>query len=310
MIGNGRKFALMSHSNKFICSNDWPILDPEDRRLNIVIDKSKKAIEPKFACIITSCADLFDGPDSNAKLDAQILHGEAFKIFAEQDERLQIQSERDGYTGWIKVGSLSFDVSTPTHWVTVPRTFLYSQADMKSSRSGHRSMGSLVCVVGEAETRGTNYARLSDGNYIIADHISTHDDFALDYVSVAEKLIHTPYLWGGNSAFGLDCSGLVQLSMRMAGLEVLRDSDMQAATIGGIIDVAGDDKNLRRGDLIFWPGHVAIVQGLIAGEMHIIHANGHTMNVKSEPAIEAIERIAYLYKNPIGVRRPDSFGAR
>ena len=175
---------------------------------------------------------------------------------------------------------------------------------MKLPRTGYRSMGSLLEVTGKTETRGTRYALLSDGNVIIDRHISPLEAHADDFVSVAEQLLATPYLWGGNTGFGLDCSGLVQLAMLISGEAVLRDTDMQAATIGDPVQIGNDWEKLKRGDLVFWRGHVAIAQGRISGSSHIIHANGYTMDVTSEPALQAINRIAYLYEMPIGVRRP------
>ena len=121
-----------------------------------------------------------------------------------------------------------------------------------------------------------------------------------DYVGVAEQLLSTPYLWGGASAFGIDCSGFVQLSMRMTGRSAPRDSDMQAAHLGEPLDPGKDFAGLRRGDLVFWKGHIAI---MLDGR-NIIHANGHTMMVSREPLAEAVERIAYLYGGPTGFRRP------
>jgi cell wall-associated NlpC family hydrolase len=117
---------------------------------------------------------------------------------------------------------------------------------------------------------------------------------------VAEALLSTPYLWGGTSAFGIDCSGLVQLSMRMAGRTVPRDTDMQASGLGEPFDPGADLAGLRRGDLVFWKGHVAI---MLDGK-NIIHANGHAMMVSRERLSDAVERIAYLYGGPTGFRRP------
>jgi cell wall-associated NlpC family hydrolase len=115
-------------------------------------------------------------------------------------------------------------------------------------------------------------------------------------VAIAARLLETPYLWGGKSAFGIDCSGLVQLSMMMAGKSAPRDSDMQAACLGHEI---GFDE-LRRGDLVFWKGHVAIMED----EDTIIHSNGHTMSVAREGLKAAVERIGYLYGAPTICRRP------
>ncbi|MDA8870547.1 C40 family peptidase, partial [Rhizobiaceae bacterium] len=143
--------------------------------------------------------------------------------------------------------------------------------------------------------RATLYAELSGGRYVLAGHIGTLDDTDDDWVAVAERLLHTPYLWGGASAFGLDCSSLVQLSMRMAGLDAPRDSDMQAFGLGEPVD--GTDP--QRGDLVFWKGHV----GIMLGREILLHANGHTNLVSAEPLAQAVRRIAYLYGKPTGYRR-------
>src|SRR5690606_14673082 len=129
-------------------------------------------------------------------------------------------------------------------------------------------LGSRVAVVGAAETRGLGYAMLSSGEALVASHLRKVDEIVTDYVAIAELLEHTPYLWGGSSAFGIDCSGLVQLSMRMAGKTVLRDTDMQARAIGTPLEIGDDLVGLQRGDLVFWKGHVAI---MLDAE-NIIHA--------------------------------------
>src|SRR5690606_28470859 len=117
-------------------------------------------------------------------------------------------------------------------------------------------MGSLLTIEGHAETRGTRYALLASGEAVIAHHLRPSGEAEPDYVEAAERLVFTPYLWGGASGFGLDCSGLAQLAMRMAGRAVPRDSDMQAAGIGTPLEAGAA---LERGDLVFWKGHVAIL---------------------------------------------------
>jgi len=279
----------------------WPSIDAQDSRLyadEAELNAGEAAHIERFF------ADLFSGPGADAGLNAQLLYGDRVTVLEQRADKARVKNHRDGYVGWVDGSTLSAGAFHPTHRVTAPRTFLYPGQDMKLPRSGYRSMGSLVEVVGYEESRGISYAMLSDGAAVVSRHLRPIDDDADDFVTVAESLLATPYLWGGNTAFGLDCSGLVQLSMLMTGSEVLRDSDMQAATIGEPLKIGDDWSLLERGDLIFWHGHVAIAQGHVGGDPHMIHANAHTMDVTSEPVEQAVSRIAHLYELPIGVRRP------
>lgn len=291
--------------------SEIPNLDPLDHRLNayrpdlaevslkgkVSADRFVKGVPARIAVAFT---DMRNIPDPACGLDTQLLYGERVQILERQDKWLWVKKEVDGYVGWIDAHVVDDQTDDPTHMVCVPRTFFYPSPDLKLPHKGIRSIGSLLNVVDEVEVRGTPYSILATGEVVVSRHIRLVGSFDQDYVGVAESLLGTPYLWAGTTAFGLDCSGFVQLAMRMAGQNVLRDSDMQAATIGGEIDPGGDHENLQRGDLVFWRGHVGICQG----EGMMIHANAHTMNVTSEPLEEAVSRIAYLYEKPIGFRRP------
>ncbi|QDZ01236.1 C40 family peptidase [Nitratireductor mangrovi] len=245
-------------------------------------------------------ADMLARPDPSSGVESQLLFGLDVSVFDRGDGFAWVQAADDGYVGYIDQPALATPAADPTHHVVVPRTFVYGEPDMKRPRRVALSMGSRVAVIGEAETRGTRFALLSDGGAIVASHLAPLDVFEDDYVAVAERFATTPYLWGGTSAFGFDCSGLVQLALRMTGRIVLRDTDMQADTIGERIDPGPEMANVRRGDLVFWKGHVAIVDGPDS----IVHASGHAMAVTRESLSAAVERIGYLYGRPTCVRRP------
>lgn len=273
--------------------------DLADERLKGQIETERFA-PGKPMRVALPVVDLRAEPRPDSGPQTQLLLGDDVLVFDEADGWCWVQAASDGYVGYVSRSSLVEPNGEPTHVVNVPRTFVYPGPDLRFPHARALSLGSRVTVTGEAETRGTRYLTLDNGEAIIARHLQPVDQHADDFVAVAETLLHTPYLWGGTSAFGIDCSGLVQLAMRMAGKNVPRDSDMQAAALGTVIEPEADYGNLKRGDLIFWKGHAAIM----ADEKTLIHSNGHTMSTNFEPLRDAIERIAYLYSYPTVIRRP------
>lgn len=236
-------------------------------------------------------------PDAASGIDTELLFGEDVTVFDRADGWAWVQAKSDGYVGYLPESALATTVDWPTHHVIVPRTFVYPGADLRFPVSAALSMGSRIAVAGEAETRGTRYFLLADGRAVVAGHCLPVDTYATDdFVAIAVRFLETPYLWGGRSGFGIDCSGLVQLALQMTGRAAPRDSDMQAAGLGAVIA----REELRRGDLVFWKGHA----GIMADEKTLLHANGHTMTVALEDFEAAVQRIGWLYEMPTGYRRP------
>ncbi|EKF19479.1 C40 family peptidase [Nitratireductor pacificus] len=271
--------------------------DLADARLRGAVEAERFA-EGAPARVVVPVLNIHAAPRSSSGVDTQMLFGDAVRVFERSDGWAWMQAERDGYVGYVEEAGLGDAAAEPDHVVAVPRSFVYPEAELKAPIVMAHSMGARVAVTQVVEKRGTHYALLASGGAMIARHLRPAGEPAEDYVAVAESFLHTPYLWGGASGFGIDCSGLVQLPMRMAGRLVLRDTDMQADSIGTVIDPA--ETPLRRGDLVFWKGHVAI---MLDGET-MLHANGHSMSVAREPLAEAVERIAVLYGRPTLYRRP------
>lgn len=257
--------------------------------------EADRFVSPEPAIINRPVVALRPKPDLTIGIDTELLMGEEVRVFERNNGWAWVQAVDDDYVGYLPEDALG-PVVAPTHVVTAPRTFVYSGADLRFPTRMPLSMGSRLTITGEAETRGTRYLLLADGGALVARHLqSLSEPAAADYVSVAGLFLETPYLWGGKSGFGIDCSGLVQLSMRMAGHKAPRDSDMQSTGLGTPIE----RQDLKRGDLVFWKGHVAIMED----ETSMIHANGNTMSVARETLEAAIERIGWLYGTPTGYRR-------
>lgn len=243
--------------------------------------------------------DIRREPRPDAPVDSQGLYGEKVLVFEDHEGWCWVQLQTDGYVGYMAHNALTSRLSNPTHVVSAPRTFLYPGPDMKHPVTAALSMGTGVLVTSEAETRGTKYLGLESGEYIIAAHTFDAHNRPHDPVTVAARLLETPYLWGGRSGFGIDCSGLVQLSHALCGRSLQRDSDMLRECAGSFIGQGADHPPLLRGDLVFWKGHVAMMED----EATMIHASGHTMSVVREGFADAVQRIEPMYGLPLAYRR-------
>ncbi|MGJ8569252.1 MAG: NlpC/P60 family protein [Hoeflea sp.] len=249
--------------------------------------------------VVVPVADIRPRPDPDCSIDTQALLGEALTVFDISGGWAWVQLAADGYVGYLREEAIREGQKPATHVVAVPRSFVYPGPDLRFPHLKTLSMGSRVRIVSTAETRGTPYALFEDGSAIIATHLRSATEIAAeDAVSVAARFLNTPYLWGGRTGLGIDCSGLVQMALAMIGKSAPRDSDQQAAGLGKVIDPESDE--LQRGDLVFWKGHV----GFLEDPETLLHASGGTMFVTREPFQAAIDRIARLYGLPTVYRRP------
>lgn len=224
--------------------------------------------------VILPLVDLCDGP-AGAR-DRQLLLGDAFMVIDRRNGWAFGQSNRGAYCGWVP--ELAVGVGdAPTHWVRGLATHAYGAPKVQAHEMMTLTMGAQVCVTG---VQGA-WAETPLG-FVPLMHLKRLGQWEPDPVAVAARFLGVPYLWGGNSAAGLDCSALVQAAWLACGRDCPGDSDQQRG-LGR--DFKGKP---RRGDLIFWRGHVAIV----TGPDRIIHANGHTMDVAYEGLTDAIARIA------------------
>lgn len=230
-------------------------------------------------------------PSPDAPIDTQALFGEVAEVFDARDGWAWVQLRADGYVGYLPTSALRDVGTAPTHRVSALRTFVYPGPSLKLPNQGLLTLNSQLTV---ASMEG-DYARLVTGGFVMAAHLAPVDEYAVDFVAVAERFLHTPYLWGGKTSIGIDCSGLAQISLVAAGIEAPRDSDMQESALGTPVEIRPDLSGLQRGDLVFWKGHVAIM----LDETRMIHATGHTMTVTIEPLAVAEERIRTASYGPI-----------
>jgi hypothetical protein len=242
--------------------------------------------------VIEPIADLRREPAHEAALDTQALFGERVTVLETTDEGwVRGQLETDGYAGWMSANALGPAGPAPTHKVVVRRTFGFPGADIKLPPMIALPMGATLPITRQTERFAIN----SYGWHFPLSHLSPVATKQADLVAVAEMLAGEPYLWGGKSSLGIDCSGLVQISLQIAGIASPRDSGIQEQTLGNAVPFA----ELRRGDLIFWNGHVAIARDATS----LIHANAHHMLVAVEPVAQAIARIKATGSEVTSVKR-------
>lgn len=256
-------------------------------------------IGPKIARrrVVTEYAPLLTHPKPRAAQQTELVHGQAFEVHAEQRRwvfgracPLVPGGRRKGYVGWVAAKTLGDLQSTHTHFVTSISAPVFARADLKSHIVMSLPLGARISVMRDTD----NYYQIGAGAYISCLHAKAVSKPERDLIAVARRYLGQPYVWGGNGARGVDCSGLVQMSLSACGIDAPRDADLQEKVLGEA--VAAPD---QVGDLLFWPGHV----GILATKTHLLHANATHMAVVEEPLGPALERMKRAGVNLRAVKR-------
>jgi cell wall-associated NlpC family hydrolase len=269
-------------------------------------DLAAKALEGKVAAaryvagqvyeVIEAQAPLRNEPRPDAPLATEALKGERVTIYDRNAEGWAWgQLAADGYVGWLPANALSPPEAPPTHKVAALRTFAFPGPSIKLPPVEALPFGARLAVAGVMD----RLAVTASGAYMPAAHLVPIDSYESDFVTVAERFLGVPYLWGGKTMLGLDCSGLVQIALTACGVACPRDSDMQEAAVGTPFDRAAGSAGLKRGDLIFWKDHVAVARDGAS----LLHANAFHMAVAIEPFTDAIARIRDAGSEVTSIRR-------
>jgi cell wall-associated NlpC family hydrolase len=256
--------------------------------------QAARYVEGRLCEVIEPQAPLRREPRPDASLETEALKGERVTIYDTNGEGWAWgQLAADGYVGWLPDNALAPPGAAPTHKVTALRTLVFPGPSIKLPPLEALPLGARLAIA-RIEDR---LAVTPSGAYVPATHLAPLGRNETDFVVVAERFLGAPYLWGGKTALGLDCSGLVQVALTACGAACPRDSDMQEEMLGTA--VSADPSTLKRGDLIFWKGHVAIVRDRDS----LLHANAYHMATATEPITNAVARIRGAGNEISSVRR-------
>ena len=273
-----------------------PRVTPMRRRPGALGFELVRALDGRSYEVAEPTAPLRRAPSPDAPLDTEALKGERVTVYETSEEGWAWgQLAADAYVGYIPAGALREPGPAPTHKVSALRTLVFPGPSAKLPPLEALPLGCRLAVARVEQP----FAVTASGGYVPARHLAALDSVERDFVAVAERFLGVPYLWGGKTSLGLDCSGLLQVALTACGVPCPRDSDMQETALGEPLAPPFDPSKLRRGDLVFWNGHVAIVQDAAT----LIHANVSHMAVASEPIADAIGRIRSSAGEVTSVRR-------
>ncbi|MEM7621003.1 MAG: NlpC/P60 family protein [Pseudomonadota bacterium] len=258
--------------------------------------KAERYVKPAPYQVAANYAPVRRAPRFDAPLDTQALYGHIVNVFEIKEGWAWAQLQTDGYVGYIPENCLSSDIAEVTHCITAPSTFVYPAPDIKTPPLETLTLNASINITEVTE----KFVKTSENTYIYAAHTSHLENECGDFVHFAENFKYTPYLWGGCTYFGIDCSGLVQLALHASGhTSAPRDSDMQLHTLGTALPNINPKTHLKRGDLVFWKGHV----GIMTDNTNLLHANGYHMQTVIEPLEIAVKRIAEIYGSVVAIKR-------
>jgi cell wall-associated NlpC family hydrolase len=273
-----------------------------DRRLNAFRDdladaalrdtvRASTYVEGTPARIGRPVVPVRPAPDPTRARDTEFLFGEPVTLFEEKDGWAWVQSRRDGYVGYVEADAVLTFAPVPTHRVSAIRTHAYPAPDLKRFAITALTVGSQVTVV----DRDGSWSRVADGTWFPSGHLTPLESHDGDPAAEALRFLEAPYLWGGRSSEGLDCSALIQFALEACGVPCPRDTDMQEVALGRVVD--RDTAPLRRSDLVFWPGHV----GMMIDANRIVHANATDMATRVWDLDKLAAHIERIEGNPIRV---------
>lgn len=245
------------------------------------IVEAQRFVDGRVFSVAQGVAALRANPSPTARLETQLFFGERFTLYDAKDGWAWGQCALDGYVGYVKERALTLAVAAATHRVVSLFSHIYAAADVRSGTLHRIPMNAKLAV----NATKPKFAVIVGGGFVPLAHIEPLAGAAADFVSVAEQFLGVPYLWGGRSPDGIDCSGLVQSALERAGIAAPRDSDMQERALGKLVT---DRNSLQRGDLVFWSDHV----GIMSDASTLLHANSHYMAVAKEPLEVVVARNA------------------
>jgi hypothetical protein len=238
---------------------------------------------------------LREKPASDSRQETELLFGDLFTVYDTSNGWAWGQVEADKYVGYAHTIACTPNVITPDHRVTALATPLLPGPDPRRSAIDVLPLNAKVKVI----SRANGFVRVAPDGFVFAGHIAPLASRVDDYVSVAERFLGTPYVWGGKTHSGIDCSGLVQTSLEAGGMLAPRDSDMQENALGKPLAIGADLSGLKRGDLVFWKGHV----GIMLDPLRLLHAAIFHMEVKTELLADAVARITQISGPITSVKR-------